>query len=205
MAWAPDYCTSDELKAYARIPDTADDAQVALAVTAASRTVDQVCNRQFGVVSAPEARYYTAVWDRDLCRWVIPVDDVMTVAGLLVEFDSVGDGTFADEIDDYGLAPRNAVNTGRPWTELIVNTTSLVRPDGSRDAVQVTGTWGWTSVPDTIKTATMFQANRFLMRRDSPFGVAGSPDQGSELRLLAKVDPDVAVLLSAYTKVWGAV
>jgi len=45
------------------------------------------------------------------------------------------------------------------------------------------------------KVATVLQANRLLKRRHAPFGVAGSPELGSELRLLARVDPDVAVSL----------
>ena len=42
------------------ITDTDDDVQIALAVTAASRAIDRRTNRQFGLVAAPEARYYTA-------------------------------------------------------------------------------------------------------------------------------------------------
>jgi hypothetical protein len=71
--------------------------------------------------------------------------------------------------------------------------------------VQVTATWGWTAVPATIKKATLLQASRFYKRRDAPFGVAGSPDMGSEMRLLAKVDPDVEVMLGDYRRKWGAV
>ena len=36
MAWAPDYATTGELAAFARIGDSADDAQLALAVAAAA-------------------------------------------------------------------------------------------------------------------------------------------------------------------------
>jgi hypothetical protein len=37
MAWAPDYVTDDELKAYLRIGDDVDDDQIALAIAAAAR------------------------------------------------------------------------------------------------------------------------------------------------------------------------
>jgi hypothetical protein len=53
-------------------------------------------------------------------------------------------------------------------------------------------------VPPTIKLATQLQASRWLKRRDAPFGIAGSPELGSELRLLAKLDPDVEVLLDGH-------
>jgi len=55
-------------------------------------------------------------------------------------------------------------------------------------------------VPTTVKQATLLQASRVFARREAPFGVAGSPDMGSELRLLEKVDPDVAVMLVPYVR-----
>lgn len=60
-------------------------------------------------------------------------------------------------------------------------------------------------VPDTVKLATMIQASRLYHRRNSPFGIAGSVEMGSELRLFNKVDPDVAVLLSTERNHWSAV
>ena len=50
-------------------------------------------------------------------------------------------------------------------------------------------------VPSSVKLATELQASRWAKRRDAPFGVAGSPELGSELRILAKLDPDVQILL----------
>ena len=70
--------------------------------------------------------------------------------------------------------------------------------------MKVTARWGWAAVPSTIKQATLLQASRLLARRDAPFGIAGSPDVGSEIRLLARVDPDVAVAVAPYRRWWGA-
>jgi hypothetical protein len=70
--------------------------------------------------------------------------------------------------------------------------------------VEVRATFGWTAIPDLVISATLLQAGRFASRRDSPYGIAGSPDTGSELRLLDKVDPDVAVMLAPLTRWWGA-
>jgi hypothetical protein len=55
-------------------------------------------------------------------------------------------------------------------------------------------------VPSAVKLATRLQASRFMARRDSPYGVAGSPDAGSEIRLLSRVDPDVAVALRGFSR-----
>ena len=188
MAWAPDYVTSADLKVYLRIGNTVDDAQVALAVTAASRAVDKHCNRQFGQVAAPEARTYTARWSSTRCRYVVDVDDVMTITGLVVTGDAA--------ITDYTLKPSNAALKGKPWTRLVLNAGG----NGREDGITVTARYGWTAVPVTVQEATLLQASRFFKRRDAPFGVAGSPELGSELRLLAKVDPDVAVALGDYRR-----
>jgi len=197
MAWAPDYVTSTELKAYLRISDAVDDAQVALAVTAASRAVDRHTNRQFGLVAAPEARTYTARWDRDRCRYVVDIDDLMTVTGLTVTGE-------AGAIDVFAKQPGNAALEGRPWTRLVVDPTSTTLPTLKEDGVTVTARFGWTAVPVAVQQATLLQASRLFTRRNAPFGVAGSPELGSELRLLAKVDPDVAVVLGPYTRWWAA-
>lgn len=194
MAWAPDYITTAELAAYARIGDSDDDVFLADAIAAASRAIDRHCGRQFGQVAAVEERWYTAQWDRRLSRWVIPVDDLMTSVGLVVAVDG------GDVMAECRLEPRNAAAKGRPWEWISV----AAGPVADVDGMSVTALWGWSAVPGTVKTAAKLQANRFLARRDSPFGVAGSPDTGSELRLLAKVDADLKPMLAGYVRQWTA-
>ena len=197
MAWAPDYVTAVDLKAYLRISDTTDDAQIAFAITAASRAVDRACNRQFGLVAAPEARTYTARWDKDRCRYVVDIDDLMTATGLTIT-------VAAGAVTVFAKQPGNAAVVGQPWTRIVVDPTSTAKPTLKEDDVTVTAKFGWTTVPVAVQQATLLQASRLFMRRQAPFGVAGSPEMGSELRLLAKVDPDVAVVLGPYYRWWGA-
>lgn len=200
MAWAPDYCTAQELTDFVRIGDTDDAVQVGLAIAAASRAIDRATRRQFGQVAAVQARYYTAHQRAD-DLWVVPIDDLMTDTGLLVAFDTDGDETYADDLTAVSLRERNAAAEGRPWTELVVLAGSDVQPTTALDAVKVTAQWGWTDIPDAIKQACLLQASRVLSRRDSPFGVTGSPESGGgELRLLARVDPDVEVALAPYRR-----
>lgn len=200
MAWAPDYASATELADYVRILDAVDDAQLELAVTAASRAIDEKTNRQFGQEAAPVARYYTPRWNPTRCRWVADIDDVQDVTGLEVAFDSADDGTYADTITAYRLTPANAARDGRPFERLEVLATSTVTPSRIPDGLEVTARFGWVVVPDTIKQACLLQASRLLGRRDAPFGVAGSPEAGSEVRLLARVDPDVEVTLKRYIR-----
>lgn len=206
MAWEPDYATPQQLADYIRIGDDVDDAQLQLAVTSSSRAIDRNTCRQFGLATAAEARQYTAYWSKSRWAWLVPIDDLMTIVGLVIAVDTAGDGTYATTLStsDYVLRPRNAAPKNRPWTEIMVNPRTSVRPKGTDGEFQVTLRPGWTTVPATVEQACLLQGSRFLARRDAPFGVAGSPDAGSELRLLAKVDPDVAVILDPYRrKVWA--
>jgi hypothetical protein len=191
MAWAPDYISDEQLKAYERISDENDDAMIAWAITTASRTVDDACSqghdRQFGKVDAPEERLYAATWSSERRRWMVEVDDFHGAPAVTVDGDTVT-GAVA--------LPRNAAQKGRPWEKLVLP--SSVSLTG--DEVAVTAMWGWAAVPVAVEQATALQAARLLARRNAPFGVAGSPDVGSEMRLLAKADPDVVVALKNYVR-----
>lgn len=202
MPWAPNYATVDDLAAYVRIPldDVQDDAQLALALAGASRAIDQTCRRQFGAEASPVARVYTPRMDPHIRRVVVDIDDLMVDEDLTVEVDSDGSGAFATAVMDYQLGPVNAAADGKPWTRI-----SGSFPVDAPESVKVTARWGWSTVPSPVAQACLIQASRLLGRRDSPYGVAGSPEAGSEMRLLAKVDPDVAVLLRHYTRRWWAV
>lgn len=209
MAWAPAYVTTAELKSYLRITDTDDDTELDFAIEAASRAVDQATNRQFGQVAAAEARLFTARWDRHRRRYVADIDDIMDTTGFAIASDDDDDGVYDDDtwiLDDSDgvfLAPRNADENSRPWIQVVWRT-DADNPSVAEDAIQVTALFGWDAVPDTVKQATLLQASRFFFRRNAPFGIAGSPDMGNELRLLSKVDPDVAVALKPYARWWGA-
>lgn len=192
--WKPDYVTVDEAKEYLRIPatDTADDVRLGLDVAAASRAIDRATKRQFGKLDAAGERFYTAQYDCDR-GWFVTIDDLQTAAGLVVESNGTA-------ITDYRLTPLNAASEGEPWTEVLFDST--VRPATTYGGVSVTAVFGWTTVPATIKDAALLQTARFFKRSDAPFGVAGSPESGSEMRLLAKVDPDVAVMVNDYVRRW---
>jgi hypothetical protein len=207
MAWKPSYCTSVELKAYARIPDAdvVDDVQVVLAAEAASRAVDHYTNRQFGLTGSAVARVYTWAGGCIDGRRALPIDDVQTTASLAVALDFDGDGTFEETVvyqTDFDFWPYNAAADGKPWTHLVTRPGVLL-PCSAR-GIRVTANFGWSVIPDAVKQATLLQANRLLARRSAAFGVTGSPEMGGELRLLAAIDPDVAVALRPYRRWWGA-
>jgi len=191
MTWAPDYLEVEELADYLRITDDADDAELAVAIGASSRAIDAHCNRQFGKVDAPEQRRYP-VYARD-GRWVADIDDLMSESGLTI-------ASASGAVTGYELEPSNAAQKGRPWTRLVLTTSTTNQPTADELWLDITAPWGWTAFPPAVTLACRLQSSRFHARRDSPYGVAGSPDLGNELRLLARLDPDVAVMLRGFRR-----
>lgn len=208
MALFPDYVTAAELKTHLRITDTDDDAELAIAIAAASRAIDKATNRQFGLSAAPEARTYRRDGRCIDGRIAVQVFDVQTTVGLVVKLDQGQDGVYEQTLTlgtDFDMWPWNAAGDGIPWTHIVFRPSASFLPVGYPNELQVTASWGWTSVPTIVKQATLITAARFFVRRDSQYGIAGSPETGTEMRLLERLDPDVTVMLGAVRRWWGAV
>lgn len=194
MAWAPNYVTAAELADY--IDDEGDGSQLlaaheprlTLAAAGASRSIDSACSgarkRQFG--NAGGTRTYPVQATRD--GYDAEIDDLQVAGGLVV----VADGVTLTAAD-YKLLPVNAPADGMPWTRI-----RLV--SAATEVVITAALWGWTAFPPTVVEAALIQGNRFFTRRVAPFGIAGSPETGSELRLLARVDPDVQLMLQRFKR-----
>jgi hypothetical protein len=197
VTWAPDYITSAQLKNYLGIQNNADDAFIALWITTVSRNVDDFCGRQFGQTAAAEDRFYTPVYDRPAGKWIANIDDVQDVTGLSVEDE---DGTaiapHTSTVDGYLLLPRNAAAKGRPYEQLQL--------DSATGDIAVNVKFGWSAQPAAVSTGMFLQASRLNSRRRSPFGIAGSPTEGSEIRLLAQLDPDFRTSLKPLVREWWA-
>ncbi|MET9303200.1 hypothetical protein ABZX66_28155 [Micromonospora aurantiaca] len=187
MPWKPDYLTPPEAAEFVRAPGV-DEAELATWCTAASRAIDKRCNRQFGQVDTLTARTYRrpAVYDVVSGLWLLEIDDVQDVTGLTV-------GGTALASSGATLLPDNAAADGRPYERLGFE-------DCPGGPVVVAAVFGWSAVPAQVIGATKLQVSRWSSRRDSPYGVAGSPSDGSELRLLARLDPDVSTTLAGLSR-----
>lgn len=198
MAWEPDYCTNAELFHFVAVNDadikTDDAAEVALAIAGASRAIDLHCNRQFGIDAAPTTRLYRSRLCSPRTR-TVKIDDLMSLGAVVV---TTNDAALTPVT--YTPMPINNAAKGKPWTYLRL-TSHL--PTVDFEDIAVTASFGWTAVPQSVKQATLLQASRFLARREAPFGIAGSPEVGSEMRLLARVDPDVGVAVGKYVRWWA--
>lgn len=191
MTWAPDYCTLAELKSYLKIDDTSDDVVLPVWITTASRAVDNYAGRQFGHTDVAETRTYNGVYDRHLGCWVVHIDDLYDDDDLTIV------GRQAQVITDYELGPANADKRGVPFERILLSAPGPYALDSS--------SWGWATVPAAAKTATMLQAARLAARRDSPYGIAGSPNEGNQTVLLyATLDPDLRTSLTPVRRQWWA-
>jgi hypothetical protein len=190
VAWKPDYVTAADVAAYLRVDDTVDNTEYAIWATASSRAVDAKCNRQFGQLAAPAARVYrrAPVYDSATGMWLLEIDDLQDATGLLVN-------GVAYASSGAVLLPDNAPADGVPWERIGLAAAPVLPTPGVAVTYTMTARWGWTAVPSQVIGACKLQCARWNARRDSPFGIAGSPENGSEMRLLAKLDPDVATTL----------
>ena len=196
MAITNGYCTLAEVKAALRISDSVDDTLLENSVEAASRRIDGECSRRFYADGSATARTYAA--DRNDFLFV---DDISTLSGLVVKVDDDSDGTFETTYtigSDFQVEPSNAIAQGNPVYLLRALDKMFPISDAGRTLVQVTADWGWPSVPDAIREATVLMAARHFKRYESPLGVAGFGDIGAII--VRRIDPDVAMLISPFKR-----
>lgn len=189
------YAALEDLKALLRIPasDTVDDAQLSRAIEAASRRIDGVCDRIFYQEATATPRVYDAT---NLSS--VSIDDVSTITGFQVRVDDGFDYlTIIVNNVDFRIEPLNNLAKGLPFYRL-VSLSGIFPRSTVRPGVQVTARWGWPSVPNPIRDATLLMAGRLFKRGDSLLGVAGFSDMG--VITVRGVDPDVDHLIQPFRR-----
>lgn len=195
---ANEYLQVEEFKHAAELTGTTfGDLEASQAISAASRAVDEYTGRRFYAdADATSVRYYTPTEPRYL-----NIDDLITLG--TVQTDSDGDGVFENtwvENTDFVLDPLNADSDGKPFEEIRVHPRGQFWLPCFPRSVKVTGQFGWSAVPPTIKEAASILAVRlFLRKRQAPFGVVGVGGDNIAVRL-SKTDPDVAMLLDPFVR-----
>lgn len=192
------YVTLSELKSRLDITSTSYDSLLDQAIEAASRQIDAYTGRRFYRTASDETRYYTAT-DPDLL--LLP-DDLGSLTSLATDDD--GDRVYETSwaSTDYDLEPANAALDGQPYTAIRVTPLGRYTFPSTQRGVKLVGTFGYSalaSVPDAVAEACAIQAARLFKRRDSPFGMAGSPEFGV-LRTVPAIDPDVRALLAPFVR-----
>ncbi len=195
MAITP-YVDLNTVKASLNIPsgDTQDDVLLTKALAAAVTAITEHTGEYapgFNQDSVATARIFEAKHPSEL-----PVDSFWDLATLVVATGQVGSTFSTVNATDYEARPLNATVKGHPYTNLHHHWNFW--PTWPSVRVQVTAKWGWPAVPDNVVEANLILAARLFRRKDSPDGIAGATDFGP-IRI-GRTDPDVAELLSHYTK-----
>lgn len=207
MALGDNYLELHEIKDYLHIKSAKLDNDETLtdAITSASREIERICNRQFNKADTATARVYAATSRRGNR---VLVDDFYDLAGLVVEHDATGLGSWVS-LDDtqYEVLPYNGVVDGVPgWPYWVIRVVGywpgLGSPFGRHPRFRVTAKWGWAEVPADVRQACMMLAADTYQMKDSPYGVM-SDQYGVTLRPSGPVSglgTQARLKLSRYTR-----
>jgi hypothetical protein len=196
------YATKDQLQA--RIDSAAtftavEDAAHIAALDSASRMIDRETRRFFGKTDS-EVRVFTA---RKYDCVVVP--DLVSVSAL--KTDETDDGTYDRTwaSTDYVLWPFNAATgpQSQPYTEIRIDTRSsstlYTFPPGRIKGVQVTGVWGWPTIPHDIENVCLLEAMRILSQNNDPTGVISNAQAGT-MTVLPELHPTSRRVLASYRR-----
>jgi hypothetical protein len=194
------YTNLTDVKNGLQIEDILDDTAIEAAILAASRMIDDYCQRSFyqeGTLENPVTKYYTPV-----NPWYLEIDDLIQPTEIVSRANQSGPFNQYWNLDtDLMYEPVNNPELGRPVTRLLAIQT-YVFPYFFPQTVKITGVWGYSSVPYEVELACKIQASRLFIRKQSPFGIAGSVELGT-VRLNSRLDPDVEILLKTFRRNFG--
>ena len=194
------YTTLADVRNALQIEDSLDDNDIQAAILAASRMIDDYCQRGFyqeGTLASPVVKYYTPV-----NPWYLEIDDLIQPTEVATRANQTGPfNTIWDLDTDLMYEPINNPEIGRPVTRLLA-VTRYVFPYFFPQTVKITGVWGYSSIPYEVELACKIQASRLFIRKQSPFGIAGSVELGT-VRLNSRLDPDVEMLLKTFRRNFG--
>lgn len=196
MAVVNGYCTVPDLRAHLQDSGSRLDTDLLeRAITAASRAVDAHCGRRFWQDTVPATKSYVAPYPD--VAWV---DDISETGSLVVEVGGPGSWSALTLDSDFVLWP-DIPDAAHAWWRIEMINGEIPRPVGRARNLRVTAKFGWSGVPDAVRTATILKAASLFQRKDAVFGVAGFGEFGP-VRITRK-DPDVYDLLHDYVRGWA--
>jgi hypothetical protein len=193
------YVTPQMLRSRLRMSstDATDDQELHGACYAASRSLEQYCERVFWRGASAESRAFEThdFYDVELG----PYNDIASVSALATDQD--GDGVFETvwASTDYEMRPVNQSSSEvRPYTA--AHSISKMFPYvysflGRQNRVQITGIYGWAAVPSPVTEAARIMGAELFKSKDAPFGIASFGEFGA---MRVRDNPLVARLLDGY-------
>lgn len=194
MTATTDYLTLAELKGALRIPTgTGNDAELARAISSASRQIDEYCSDQFYLSDAYEKTFH-AEWLDELFVGSFATDEDVIIeflddSGALQAALNSGDWQ-ADPTDRDPSRPFNTINL---MSGLIFPGAWRVNPNryhytyhnnyyfqnSRRSRVRITAQWGWPEVPPQVVQACQIMAVANFKSKDMTGTAAGTPTVSS--------------------------
>lgn len=194
------YATLPELRSRVGISsnsDATEDAKLQDALLAASRGIEKICHRQFGLATTATARVF---YPDGYCK--TKIDDFWTTTGLVIATDTAGDGTYATTwaSTDYQVEPLNGIVDGEQgWPYWVIRAVGSYRfpcvDSASLAPLRVTAKWGWSSVPAPVKEGCLILAEEIYSLKNTPFGVGGYGQFGI---IRARENPMVYTRIAPY-------
>jgi hypothetical protein len=197
-----DYITVDQLKTALQIKNDANDDLLQVAITAASRRIDEHCRDQFWSADTPSARVLSPDYPGDV--WT---GAYATTVGMTVETDEDNDGVFETLWDalDWQAEPL-VPQAGYPFNRVVAvgnrffpgsrKTGYLSFPyngygygyagypgfgagqtlfgQSPRARVRITAKWGWPAVPAQVMQACQILSIDYYKSKDFTNGSAGT-------------------------------
>jgi len=222
-----DYITVANLKLRINKTTDGDDAWLASIITAASRAIDNFCNRPRGFVADDDAsaRIYAGSG-----RAIMRIDECIEITKLEVK-DSLTDDDYVEWEDSDYIAfrgdPRDPDYNETPYDHIMVDangdyaifTSGALNSQSNKDryfapvrnrrtynprgaraqpTVRVTAKWGFAATaPDPIREACAMQAARWFKRYQSAMSDVLASGELGQLFYRQELDPDVKFLLVA--------
>lgn len=211
-----DYCTTAELKAQIDKIGAGDDAVIAAIITAASRAIDNFCNRpdEFVALASATARTYAGSG-----KPYQLIDECVEITVVAVK-DSATDTSYDTwaatdyiacsgdpEAPDFNRLPYTMIMVDPTGDEAVFTSGKYITRGGFKPltdtsrgvpTVRVTAKWGYSvAVPEGIKQACIVQAATWYKRGQSGWSkILASNDLG-QLAYDIPLDPAVEFILQA--------
>jgi hypothetical protein len=207
------YCGMEELKSRLQIEDDTDDYEIQLAISTVTDWINSYCGRHFYQIT--EARTY-----RPDNVWTLTIDDLVSASSVDLDYD--GDGVYEVHwVQDVnyqllrydGNYNQHDMGVARPSNYLQVTQGTSGNPAGGQwlpwlwpftrqNRVQVTGTWGWPTIPPNVTQAALIMAADLFKAKDAPWGIAGFGELGL---VKTQTSPMIVELLRGYINVQNKV
>lgn len=168
-----DLCTLSDVRSFLQKTsgDTDQDAVISSLITRASTAILKDCQREFAPATASEARTFT--YDGSGRLSLAPYD-LRSASLVRIDTDDAAPTTLASS--QYRLWPLPAVN-GTYLTVLFDTTVGGTRNNWRDRLVEITGAWGFQSVPEDVKHAAVVTTAIWLRRDVAAFSSTFSLDE----------------------------